>query len=486
MSSYLPEKGKSYEEILKLLDDFGKDDPQYKDAKTWSLVYYLDKEYTEFLVDAYAKYFSANGLNPTVFKSLKRLEKEILKSAAELFHVDDSACGVVTSGGTESCLLAVKTYRDMGKAKGIKKPEMIIPETAHVAWYKGSEYFEVKLRKAPLASDYGVDAEAVRKMVNRNTVMILGSAPEYPHGMIDPIEKLGEIAKANNIPLHVDACVGGYILPFIEANGAKLPLWDFRVPGVTSISADIHKYGFAAKGASCILYRSLDYFKHQTFVYQDWPGGVFASPAILGTRPGGAYAAAWASIQAHGREGYMELARRTMNAVNGLIEGIFAIDGLEIIGDPKASLISYRSTDPKLNIFAVGDLMEKKGWQVDRLQRPDALHAMVTATHDKVYEQYLADLRESVKTAIDHPELGETGQAATYGMISHIPMRGMVKKQVADMFASSYKLSAAEIDLSDSEAISAGADSGDETQSKKGLAQRIINWYVKRQMQKKQ
>ena len=224
MSSNIPEKGKSYEEILKLLDDFGKDDPLYKDARTWSLVYYLDKAYTEFLVDAYAKYFSANGLNPTVFKSLKRLEKEVLKFTAELFNVDDNACGVLTSGGTESCLLAVKTYRDMGKAKGIKKPEMIIPETAHVAWYKGAEYFEVKLKKAPLAPDYGVDAQAVGKLVNRNTVMILGSAPEYPHGMIDPIEKLGEIAQAHNIPLHVDACVGGYILPFIEANGTSLPL----------------------------------------------------------------------------------------------------------------------------------------------------------------------------------------------------------------------------------------------------------------------
>ncbi len=484
MSSNIPEKGRPYQEILMMLDQFGKDDPLYKEGKTWSLVYYLDKEYTEFLEAAYAKYFSANGLNPTVFKSLKRLEKEILKFTAELFHVDENACGVLTSGGTESCLLAVKTYRDMGKAKGIKKPEMIIPETAHVAWFKGAEYFGVKIRKAPLAPDYGADADAVKKMVNRNTVMILGSAPEYPHGMIDPIEKLGVIAQTHHIPLHVDACVGGYILPFIEANGASLPLWDFRVPGVTSVSADIHKYGFAAKGASCILYRSLDYFKHQVFVYQNWPGGVFASPAILGTRPGGAYAAAWASIQAHGRDGYMELAKRTMDAVHRLKDGISAIDGLEIIGKPQASLLSYRSTNPRLNIFAVGDVMEQKGWQVDRLQRPDGLHAMVTASHDKVADLYLADLSDAVKTALAHPELAETGQAATYGMISHIPMRGMVKKQVADMFANSYKLNAGEIDLTDSEGLAAGAAAGGESPTKKGVVQSIINWYVKRQMQK--
>ena len=484
MSSSIPEKGKSNEEVLALLDKFGKDDPLYKEGRTWSLVYYLDKEYTEFLEAAYAKYFSANGLNPTVFKSLKRLEREVLKFTAELFHVDDNACGVITSGGTESCLLAVKTYRDLGKARGIRKPEMILPETAHVAWDKGAEYFGVKIRRAPLALDYGVDTDAVKKLINRNTVMILGSAPEYPHGMIDPIEKLGEIAKAYNIPLHVDACVGGYILPFIEANGEKLPLWDFRVPGVTSVSADIHKYGFAAKGASCILYRSIDYFKYQIFVNQDWAGGVFASPALLGTRPGGAYAAAWASIQANGREGYMELARRTMAAVKRLIEGISAIEGLEIIGNPQASLLSYRSTDPNLNIFAVGDIMEQKGWCIDRLQRPDALHAMVTASHDKVAQQYLTDLKDSVATVLAHPELGETGQAATYGMISHIPLRGMVRKQVADMFASSYVLNANEIDLSDSEALAPGAGPGDRSENKKGILQKLINWYVKRQMQK--
>jgi glutamate/tyrosine decarboxylase-like PLP-dependent enzyme len=482
MDFEMPEKGRSFEEILSELDAFGKDDPRYKEGKTWSLVYYLNQEYTGFLEKAYAKYFSANGLNPTAFKSLKRLEKEILKFTASLFHVDENACGALTSGGTESCLLAVKTYRDLGRAKGIRKPQMILPETAHVAWDKGAEYFDVKIRRMPLAPDYGVDTGAVEKAINRNTVMILGSAPEYPHGIIDPIAKLGELALSRGVPLHVDACVGGYILPFIELNGSKLPPWDFRVPGVTSISADIHKYGFAAKGASCILYRNIEYFKHQIFVNQDWPGGVFASPALLGTRPGGAYAAAWASIQAQGLEGYKALAMRTMDAVKKLTEGISSIKGLEIIGNPLGSLFSYRSTIPELNIFVVGDLMEQKGWHIDRLQRPDALHAMVTASHDKVADQYLADLRDCAAYAVKHPELGESGQAATYGMISHIPLRGMVRKQVAGMFANSYKLSAKEIDLSDSEALSPGSGGEDQGRGNQGIVQKIINWYVKRQI----
>ncbi|MBU0926584.1 MAG: aspartate aminotransferase family protein [Spirochaetes bacterium] len=480
MLTNLPKEGRPFEDVLAELDGFGEDDPAYKEAKTWSLVYYRDADYTAFLEEAYGKYFSANGLNPTAFKSLKRFERDVLRVSAELFNGNDDACGVMTSGGTESCLLAVKTYRDLGRSRGIRRPEMVIPETAHVAWDKGAEYFGVRIRRAPLAADYGVDPEAVRRLVNRRTVMILGSAPEYPHGVIDPIGRLGEIAVAAGVPLHVDACVGGYLLPFIERLGAVLPPWDFRVPGVSSISADIHKYGFAAKGASCILYRSLETFKHQVFVNQDWPGGVFASPALLGTRPGGAYAAAWAALQANGEDGYVELARRTMDATARLMAGVSAIPGLEIIGKPKASLFSFRSTDPALNVFALGDEMERKGWHIDRLQRPDALHAMVTASHGRVVDAYLADLAAAAARVRAHPELAESGQAATYGMISHIPLRGMVRKQVLDMFASSYRLSAGEIDLSDGAALGGGTGGEAGPGSKPGVVQRLVSWYVKR------
>ncbi|MGB9666413.1 MAG: pyridoxal phosphate-dependent decarboxylase family protein [Candidatus Cryosericum sp.] len=482
MTNGLPATGRSRAEVLADLESFSKDDPQYKEARTWSLVYYLDEDYNQFLQQAYGKYFSANGLNPAAFKSLKRLEREVLQATSELLHGDNQVCGVMTSGGTESCLLAVKTYRDRGRARGIRKPEMVIPETAHVAWEKASEYFGVKIRRASLAKSMGVDPASVKQLINHNTVMVLGSAPEYPHGIIDPIEELGRLAQERGVPLHVDACVGGYLLPFLERLGIPLPLWDFRVPGVTSISADIHKYGFAAKGASSILYRNLDYFKYQVFVYENWPGGIFASPALLGTRPGGAYAAAWAALQANGEEGYLELARRTMNATGRLLEGIKAIPGLEIVGDPHTSLFAYRSSDPTVNIFAVGDQMEKRGWLIDRLQRPDALHAMVTASHDAVVDTYLADLAAAVAEVRAHPELGETGQAATYGMISHIPLRGMVRKQVLDMFAATYCLSGGEVDLSDSASLTgATSENAGETGSKPGLVARLINWYVKRQ-----
>ena len=486
MKSTLPLRGRPHEEILNDLSRFGGEDPDYREGRTWSLVYYLDEEYTDFLGRAYQKFFSANGLNPAAFRSLKKMEKEIIAITAELFHGDDSYCGVVTSGGTESCLLAVKTYRDWGReVKKIRKPEMVVPETAHVAWEKGAEYFGVRIRRAALGPDLRVDIRAVERLVNRNTVMILGSAPEYPHGQIDPIEDLGRLALARGIPLHVDACVGGYLLPFMEKNGVSLPMWDFRVPGVTSISADTHKYGFAAKGVSTIIYRRMDHFRHQTFVYENWPGGIFASPALLGTRPGGAYAAAWAALQAQGEEGYRALARDAMDATSRLIQGVRAIGGLEVLGDPPATLVAYRSVDPEVNIFAVGDQMEARGWHIDRLQRPDALHAMVIPGHLKVVDRYLSDLAASVEQVRKHPELAETGEAATYGMISHLPLRKMVRRQVREMFASTYQISGGEIDLGGGQALEgAGAPGEPGEASNTGglppLVQKLVNWYVRR------
>ena len=276
-------------------------------------------------------------------------------------------------------------------------------------------------------------------MINRRTVMILGSAPEYPHGSIDPIEAMGAIAQRHGIPLHVDACVGGFILPFMAMNGVVLPPWDYRVPGVTSISADLHKYGFAAKGASTITYRNLDLLKHQMFVQADWPGGVFASPALLGTRPGGAYAAAWAAMQHFGIDGYRKLAARTHEAFLRMRSGIEAMPELKVLGEPHGPLLAYGSATPQVNIFAVGDQMDARGWQVNRLQFPDGLHAMITAQHLPVIDDYMRDLRDAVATVRADPSLAGKGHAATYGMMAHLPLRGMVRHKVLELFANSYR-----------------------------------------------
>jgi sphinganine-1-phosphate aldolase len=472
----LPEHGRPPEDILQQLRGFGAHDPDYKHARLWSLVYWLDEPYAAFLGQAYQAYASANGLNPGTFKSLKQFENQIIAATAELLHGTPEVCGVVTSGGTESCLLAVKTYRDLARAtRGVRKPEMIVPATAHVAWFKASEYFDVKLRLLPLNDQLHADVGRLEAMINRHTVMILGSAPEYPHGSIDPIEAMGAIAHKHGIPLHVDACVGGFILPFMAMNGIALPLWDYRVNGVTSISADLHKYGFAAKGASTITYRSLALLKHQMFVCEDWPGGVFASPALLGTRPGGAYAAAWAAMQRFGVDGYRELAARTHEAFVRMRHGIEAIPELRVLGEPQGPLLAYGSATPTLNIFAVGDQLDAKGWQVNRLQFPDGLHAMITAQHLPVIDDYLRDLREAVATVRCDPSLAGKGHAATYGMMAHLPLRGMVRHRVLELFANSYRAGGPPLSLD-----APGAEGGVPIPLLERLAARYVAWRQRR------
>jgi sphinganine-1-phosphate aldolase len=471
----MPDKGQKTEAVLAELETFKERDPNYKDGRLWSLVYYLDEDHSAFIKDAYHSYACENGLNPGAFKSLKKLENEVISATADILHGTEDVCGVVTSGGTESCLMAVKTYRDMARdQRRVRRPEMILPASAHVAWFKASDYFGVKIRLVPLLDDHSPDLKKLRRMINRNTVMILGSAPEYPHGTIDPIEAMGEIARKHKIPLHIDACVGGFILPFMEMNGEEMPLWDYRVAGVTSISADIHKYGYAAKGASTITYRNLDYLRYQMFAYENWPGGVFASSALLGTRPGGAYAAAWGVLHYFGKEGYRELARNTLEAVNQLKEGVSAIPELEVMGRPKGPLFAYKSVSPDLNIYAVGDQMDAMGWQVNRNQFPPGLHAMVTAQHLKVVDQYLADLKTAVETVKANPELAKQGGAATYGMLAHVPLRGMVKKKVLEMYSEQYRAGGAELDLSES--------GGGHTE--KGLLDKVLEWWVERQTRK--
>lgn len=436
----LPKQGLDHQEVLQQVRRFGEEDPDYHELKTWSLVYYLGESHTKMLEEAHSAFFSANGLNPMAFRSLKRFESEVISMTGHLLNGPEGVCGVMTSGGTESCLLAVKTYRDYARARRsrVRRPEMIVSETAHGAWIKGGEYFDVKPVFVPLTSDHRMDLKAVKRAINRRTILILGSAPEYPHGTIDPIEELGALARRHDIPLHVDACLGGFMLPFVEKLGRPLPPWDFRVPGVTSISADVHKYGFAAKGASTILYRSTDYLKHQMFVWENWPGGIFASPAILGTRPGGSIAAAWAAMRALGEEGYLENARISMETTEKLMKGIEAIPELEIVGQPDMTVFSYRSVAKDLNIFAVGDRLAEKGWHIDRNQNPDGLHAMVTPLHAEVVDDYLDDLREAVDEVRSNPQLAGQGGAAMYGLISHVPLRGMIRKTVLKMMLEMY------------------------------------------------
>lgn len=436
----IPKTGIDRAEVLRRLAEMGNDDIDWHGGRAWSLVYHAGDEHKQFLIDAHAQFASANLLNPMAFQSLKRMETEVVRMTAGMLNGDADCVGTMTSGGTESILLAVKAARDRARKKKwwIRSPEMVVPETIHPAFDKASHYFGVKLKRVPLRDDYRVDPRALAKAVGRNTVLIAVSAPQYAHGVVDPVEEVGELAMARNIPLHVDACFGGFILPWLERLGHPVPVFDFRVPGVTSISADIHKYGYAAKGASVLVYRSMDYLRHQFYVGTDSPLGIYASPTILGTRPGGPIAAAWATLHAFGEQGYIELAEKTLSAKYALRAGIENIEGLEVLGSGDASIVTWRSSDPDVSTYAIADYLAEKGWGVDRQQRPESIHCTVTANHVDAVEPYLADLRAAVDHVRSNPELAREGEAAMYGMMAKVPLRGAVRLGVLKVMESMY------------------------------------------------
>jgi sphinganine-1-phosphate aldolase len=420
----LPKSGTAREQVLKELDQLHQGDTKWSDGRVFSLVYHAGDEHTDFLKKVYTMYFHENGLNPAAFPSIKKYESEVVSIAANLLGGGDKAAGSMTSGGSESIMMAVKTHRDWALAtKGIKNPEIIIPITAHPAFDKALHYFGVKAVKIKVDADQRVDLNEVKKAINANTIMLMGSAPQYPHGVMDPITELAAIAKQHGIGMHVDACVGGFMLPFLKKLGHEIPAFDFSVDGVTSISADLHKYGFTAKGASVIIFKDKELRRYQFFVSKDWPGGMFASPSVTGTRPAGSIAAAWATLKAFGEEGYLKLYKDLFETTQKFQKGITEL-GFKVVGKPIGTLFAYQSTD--VNIHVIADLMEQKGWFVDRQMAPDSIHLTVTPAHAPALSKYLADLKEVTAHAKAHPELAEEGMAAMYGMAAKMPDPTMI------------------------------------------------------------
>ncbi len=436
----IPLQGIEKEHLLRQMEGFREHDADWKTGKTWSLVYYAGPEHHDLLRRAHATYFAENGLNPMAFKSLRRMEAEVVQMSTSLLNGPADAVGTMTSGGTESILMAVKAARDRARAKKpwILRPELVAPRTIHVAFEKAAHYFGLRIRYAEIGDDMRANVREMARLCTSSTVLIAASAPQYPHGVIDPIAEIGELAQKRGVPFHVDACVGGFLLPWIEKLGRPLPPFDFRVPGVTSMSADLHKYGFAAKGASVVLYRDMSYLKHQFFIATEFPGGIYASPSFPGTRPGGPIAAAWASLMALGEEGFLDHTRRALLATDRLIAGIEAIDGLTVVGKPDATLVAWTSDDPKLDVYTVADQLEARGWSIDRQHKPKNVHCTVTSNHLPVIDEYLADLRASVQYVRSHPEVASSGNAAMYGMMAKIPFRGMVRSAVVKVMEQMY------------------------------------------------
>jgi glutamate/tyrosine decarboxylase-like PLP-dependent enzyme len=273
---------------------------------------------------------------------------------------------------------------------------------------KAAHYLDLEWTQLPLGDDLRTRADALAGAISDDTVLAVGSAPAFPYGMIDPIPEMAAIAQQAGVPFHVDACLGGLLLPFLEKLGYELPSWDFRVPGVTSISADLHKYGYAIKGASVVLHRPKSNLRYQVFQFADWPGGIYGTQAFLGTKPAAPIAAAWAVLHYLGEEGYLRLARETMDATARLIAGISALDGVHVWGQPDMSVVAIGSQTH--DIFAVGDALNARGWHFDRQEGPPALHLMASPRHALVVDEFLSDLRDALAS-----HAAASAKAATYG-----------------------------------------------------------------------
>ena len=436
----IPQEGENPEHILQKIREMKQADVAWKEGKVWSLVYFADETHDQLLKDAHAEMFSTNYLNPFAFKSLQIMEQEVIHMAAHMLHGNEHTVGVMSSGGTESILLAMYCYRQRARKLNprITKPEVIVPATIHPAFDKAAELFGVHLQKIPVDQDKRVNAAAYEKYINSNTILLVASAPSYPHGVMDPIETIAGFALKYKIPFHVDACIGGFMLPWVEKLGHPVDPWDYRVNGVTSISADIHKFGFGAKGSSLLTYKNMEYLKHQFFVTTDYPGGIYISPTLLGTKAGGPIAAAWAGIKHLGENGYMAIAKKLMDGVQKLQDGLLAIKGITIVGKPVMNLISFTTEGGNPDIFVVADQLEEKGWMVERQQFPDSIHLTLLPTNVGSIDQYLSDLKEAVLYAQEHPEDSAKGNAAIYGMMARLPFRGMVEKSVRKIMQDMY------------------------------------------------
>jgi len=435
-----PQKGMPGEKILDEIKGMKSGDSDWKNARVFSLVFNAGDEVKEFAERAFSIFMNENGLSPFAFPSLLRMENEVVSMIIGILGGDSKAAGNMTTGGTESLMSVVKAARDFARDKKphIKHPELVMPLTAHPAICKAAHYLDIKTVVIPTDKDSVVDLDAYRRAINENTILMIGSAPSYPHGIIDPIVELGKISLEKNVWFHVDACVGGMILPFIKRAGFPIPPFDLSVPSVWSISADIHKYGYTPKGASVILYRDAELRKYQIYVYADWPGGVYATPSVAGSRSGGPVAASWAIIRFLGIDGYTELARRAMTAAQKMQAGVNSIPGLRVIGKPQATVFAIASD--VINVYALGDKMKEKRWYIDSQQMPPSLHMTVMPEHLKIVDSFLSDLKQAAEeTAKLKPE-DITGEAALYGMIGSLPDRNMARDFATQFLNDLYKV----------------------------------------------
>lgn len=396
----LPKTGTAWQELNKQLDEARAGDVDWRRGRIGVYIHYGGEQVLEVAKQAYLKYFSENGLGPRAFPSLARFERETIAMTLDLLGAGSDAMGAMTTGGTESIFMAVRAARQWARQHHpqIDAPEILAAQSAHPAFNKAADFYGMSVRRVAVGPDWRADPKAMAAAVGPDTIMLVASAPAYPYGVIDPVGELARIADDRQLWLHVDACVGGFIAPFARKLGAAIEPFDFSVGAVRSISADLHKYGYAAKGASTVLYRDAESFAWQAYAFDDWPSGKYSTNSLVGTRAGGAIAAAWAVMNFLGESGYLEITGRVIAIRQALERGIREL-GLQVLGQPQLGIIAYRSAAG--NTGAIADRLASRGWFVGRLRQPVAIHLMLNLTHEPIIDEYLADLKWAVETCAD-------------------------------------------------------------------------------------
>ncbi|MBW1754219.1 MAG: aspartate aminotransferase family protein [Deltaproteobacteria bacterium] len=437
----LPKKGMTREDVFNSLTSFKSDDVKWHAGQLFGLVYEAGPEVEALVKEASALFLIENGLSPMAFPSLVKMETDVVSIVISLSGGDDETVGSFTSGGTESIFMALKAARDWARHTypRIKEPEMVVPVTAHPAWNKAAHYLGVKINMTAVKDDLRADVAAMKNAITKNTIILGGTAVTYPHGMVDPVEEIGALAEKENLWLHVDACLGGLMLPFLKRLGNEIPPYDFSVPGVTSMSADIHKYAYTPKGVSTVMYRNRDFRKFQIFAYADWSGGVYATPCLAGARPGGNMAAAWAVLHYLGEEGFMALAQKARAATEKLIKGINAMPQLYVLGDPDATVFAFGSDE--INIYELSARMAERGWHIEAQQLPPSLHMTVSPVHLSIADKFLDDLRRIAPEVPRADSQDLSDQAAMYAMLGTMPDRSMAREFAVEYINNLYRIS---------------------------------------------
>ncbi|XP_058812882.1 sphingosine-1-phosphate lyase [Topomyia yanbarensis] len=425
----LPGSGLNHGQILQKVDDYlSLGHYNWKEGFISGAVYYYNPELVKLVTEVYGKASYTNPLHADVFPGICKMEAEVVRMTATLFNGGKDTCGTMTTGGTESIMMACKAYRDYGRSvKGITKPNMVLSVTAHSAFEKSAKYLGMYTKTIPVDPvSTKVDVKRMERAINRNTVMLVGSAPNYPYGTMDDIEAIAKLGLKYNIPVHVDACLGGFLIIFMKRAGYPLEPFDFSVRGVTSISADTHKYGFTPKGSSVILYSDKVYRHHQYTVSTEWPGGVYGSPTVNGSRAGGIIAATWATMLNFGLDGYVETTKRIIDTARYIEDQLRKIAHIYIFGTPATSVIAIGSND--FDIFRLSAELNSMGWNLNCLQFPSGIHICVTFMHtqDGIADKFVNDVRSKVALIMQNPEKPVEGKMAIYGVAQSVPDREIV------------------------------------------------------------